>query len=157
MIWYPCTCQSAYSHPAPHRGQPGHGSQGTNLRQLLQCLLSIIGEGADAARQRAHSLTDTAWHLAWHPAARRSFTGTTGLDPSPELCARSVWQRGCKSGAVLQWVMQHWCGVTGWGLRFGSREGGRARKGGSAEVTTETWYPWILAILTYFWVFTLCC
>lgn len=71
--------------------------------------------------------------------------------------ARSVWQRGCKSGAVLQWVMQHWCGVTGWGLRFGSREGGRARKGGSAEVTTETWYPWILAILTYFWVFTLCC
>lgn len=32
----------------------------------------------------------------------------------------------------------------------GRREEGRKE---SVKVTTETWYPWILAIMTYFWVF----
>jgi len=46
--------------------------------------------------------------------------------------------------------MRHWCGAAEWGLSFARREEGRKE---SAKVTTETWYPWILAIMTYFWVF----
>lgn len=32
--------------------------------------------------------------------------------------------------------------------------GGRRKKRESTKVTTETWYPWILAIMTYFWVYS---
>lgn len=161
VLWVmgcPRTCQSAYSHPAPHQVQLGRGCQGRDLWQLLHCLLSIIQEGADAAWQRTDSLTDTVWHLASAPCSSQlSPQASQVWIPARSCGAHSVWQRGRNSGAaVLKWVMQHWCAVTVWGLCFGSREGGRAREGGSAKVTTETWYPWISAILTYFWVFTQC-
>lgn len=93
------------------------------------------GEGADAAWQRTASLTDTVWHLAPAPCSSQLFPRASQICILARSCgAHSVWQRGCNSGAaVLQWVMQRWCGVAVWGLcsasREGGREGGREREG----------------------------
>lgn len=138
------------SHPAPHQVQLGHGSQGSNLWQLWHCLLSII-QGSCWCSTAENSQTDRhSEHPASAPCSSQHLPQAPRFAPawsSGALCVGAwVWIRS----STLGWGMQLWCAVTLWGLGFASREGG------SAKVTTETWYPWILAILTYFWVFTHC-
>lgn len=119
-------------------------------------------EGADAAWQGTDSLTDCSCQ-AWHPGALGSLSmSITDSDPSPEQ-----WCRPCVGNVGVNWEQQFqsgWCGtgVHWWngGCALVQERDKRERKGRSAKVTTETWYPWILAIVTYFWVFTLffeCC
>lgn len=141
-----------------HRAQLGHGSLVPIPGSSCTASRPSPGEAAGAARPGTARLTDTVWHLASAPCSSQLFPQALQVWLRAWSCgAHSVWERGCDSGAaVLEWVMQCWCGVMLWGLCFGSREGGRAGKGGSAKVTTETWYSWILAILTYFWLLTHC-